>query len=224
MRIHLALCVAALAAACSSSSGSNGPVGGPVTAPAGWVDTHCQDSGGGVIVQPVGTCDVLASIAPTNCSPPAAAAVDGGGAGSGGDGGTADGGGGADGATAAQFGDPLYGSDGLDDDCKYHVSWSSTPIRRNSDVTFTVNATRLADPSTAVSCADMVVDVVLPPAHVAPNTHPVATESAGGMYKIGPVRFDMPGMWYVRFHFYEYCADSTEDAPHGHVAFYISVP
>jgi hypothetical protein len=220
MRIGLVLPVAVLLAACSSGSSSNGPVGGPVTAPAGWVDTHCQDPSGGMVVQPVGTCDVIASVAPTSCSPPAAAAVDGGAVADGGD--SSDGGG--DGSAAPQFGDPLYGTDGLDDDCKYHVTWSSTPIRRNSDVTFMVSATRLADPSTAVSCADLVIDVILPPAHVAPNTHPVATESAGGMYTIGPVRFDMPGMWYVRFHFYEYCADSTEDAPHGHIAFYVNVP
>ena len=49
------------------------------------------------------------------------------------------------------------------------------------------------------------------------------------MYKVGPIRFDAAGnapghYWTVRFHLYEECNDSPEDSPHGHAAFYVSVP
>jgi hypothetical protein len=204
-------------------------VGGPATAPAGWVDMHCQDSSGAAVVQPVGTCDVIGTV-PSTCQPPPAASA-------GADGGDADGAAGADAGAAADaggddagtglvaFGPPLYGSGGVDDDCKYHVAWTSTPIRRNSDVTFTVTPTRLFDPATPVSCADLVPDVTLD-THLAPNTHPTATESSSTprSYTLGPIRFDQAGRWTVRFHFYEYCGDATEDSPHGHIAFFVDVP
>jgi hypothetical protein len=43
------------------------------------------------------------------------------------------------------------------------------------------------------------------------------------VYEGGPLRFDQPGRWVVRFHFYESCNDS-EVSPHSHVAFFVDVP
>ena len=50
------------------------------------------------------------------------------------------------------------------------------------------------------------------------DTHPAApppeaTEAAGGKYTVGPIKFDAPGNWTVRFHFYEECNDAPEDSP-----------
>jgi hypothetical protein len=61
------------------------------------------------------------------------------------------------------------------------------------------------------------------------DTHPAqppgeATEAAGGKYTVGPIKFDAPGNWTVRFHFYEECSDVPEDSPHGHAAFFVHVP
>ncbi len=54
----------------------------------------------------------------------------------------------------AEYGDTLPNSEGDDDDCKYHVSWTSTPIRRNQDATFTVTTKDLATDQPLESLAD----------------------------------------------------------------------
>jgi hypothetical protein len=40
----------------------------------------------------------------------------------------------------------------------------------------------------------------------------------------GPVIFDAPGDWTLRFHLHEECDDTLDDSPHGHAAFHITVP
>jgi len=119
----------------------------------------------------------------------------------------------------------LYNAEGDDDDCKYHVSWTSTPVRGTGDVTFTVTLTRLADGAPATG-ADVSPEVFLGASHVTPTVDipSVETPAASGIYKVGPIRFDQAGQWVVRFHFYERCADAPTDSPHGHASFYLSVP
>jgi len=119
----------------------------------------------------------------------------------------------------------LYNAEGDDDDCKYHVSWTSTPVRGTGDVTFTVTLTRLADGAPATG-ADVSPEVFLGASHVTPTVDipSVETPAASGIYKVGPIRFDQAGQWVVRFHFYERCADAPQDSPHGHASFYLSVP
>lgn len=120
----------------------------------------------------------------------------------------------------------LYNAEGNDDDCKYHVSFSSTPVRRNQNVTFTVTLTALdpATPNAPVLEADPSIEGTLGDFHALPNTNPVTKAGATpGTYTIGPVRFDQAGQWVTRFHFFEDCADLV-DSPHGHVAFYLNVP
>jgi hypothetical protein len=139
----------------------------------------------------------------------------------------AEGAGGSDAApaTAPDYGETLYNSSGYDDDCKYQVSWDSTPIRKNADVTFTVTVVKL-DPAGPATNADVSPEVFLSPIHPGDISRTKTTESpaGSGIYKIGPIVFDASGIWTVRFHMYETCSDTPPDSPHGHAAFFIEVP
>jgi len=197
-------------AACSSSSTNDGPVGGPV---AGALDTHC----GGKDPQPTSE---------ASCHPEATGG-DGGAAGdAAADGGTDDGGAtddaGADNG-GSDFGATLFNAEGDDDDCKYHMKWSATPVRQNTDITFTISVTRKADNQPATK-ADPYVEVFLNDTHPAPGTRSTSSETSPGTYTIGPVKMDASGQWTVRFHLYGTCVDELDDSPHGHAAFYVQVP
>ncbi len=126
-------------------------------------------------------------------------------------------------AGTPDYGPTLYNSEANDDDCKYHVKFTATPVRRNQNVTFTVSANTLADGQPAPG-ANIDAEVFLNDTHPAPNSGQQTTEKPGGVYDVGPIKFDAAGRWTVRFHLHEECQDSTEDSPHGHVAFYIDVP
>ena len=130
----------------------------------------------------------------------------------------------ADGGAPAgpEFGDTNYNSEADDDDCKYHVSWQSTAVAENTDVTFVVIATT-KQPAGALAGAPPYAEVFLDDKTPAPNSGAKTTETTPGTYSIGPVRFDKPGKWTVRFHFHDECTD-TPDSPHGHAAFYVNVP
>jgi hypothetical protein len=58
------------------------------------------------------------------------------------------------GAASSDYGPTHDGTVADDDDCKYHVSWSSTPIKENTNVTFTVDASVLAAPGGPVTGLD----------------------------------------------------------------------
>ena len=139
-------------------------------------------------------------------------------------------GGAADAGNIGNCGDPgfgatLYGAAGADDDCKYDVTWTSTGICRNVPVTFTVTATHRTDGS-ALTGAGVVPDVVLSCTHPVPNSpapKDPSPEIAPGKYTVGPMVFDEPGKWVVRFHFDPNCADAPA-SPHGHAAFWVEVP
>jgi hypothetical protein len=121
-----------------------------------------------------------------------------------------------------EFGETLFGAEGDEDECKYHVSWTSTPICQNADVTFTVNANTTVDQA-AVTDAQPYIEAFLDETHPAPNSDSNFTDKGDGTYEIGPIRFDAPGRWTVRFHFFGECAD-LDESPHGHVAFFVDVP
>ncbi len=207
-------------AGCGSSSGGGSPTGsgaGPVSGPA---DKHCK----GVPPQPTnqGDCHVT--------MPPGTGA--GTGAGTGGGGGSAAGGGGG---PVSDYGPTMFGSEGDDDDCKYHLTWTSTPIAENQDVTFTFTGIYLATgepnppacancPVEGLSTSNTLLEVYLNTTHPAPPTNEIVTPGAAGTYSIGPIQFDAPGKWTVRFHLFELCADVLADSPHGHAAFYVDVP
>src|SRR6516162_8576810 len=54
------------------------------------------------------------------------------------------------------YGPTMVGTEGDDDDCKYHIKWTSTPICQNANVTFTINLNFKTD------------------SKAAPNAHPYA--------------------------------------------------
>jgi len=120
----------------------------------------------------------------------------------------------------------FYGREADDDDCKYHVRFDNTCITQNEPVTFTVQLTRKSDGAAATGAAPDGPEIYLAddPSHPSPSNDFTAPEGPPGTYQIGPVLFDRPGRWVVRFHFFEMCSDIPEDAPHGHTAFYIDVP
>jgi hypothetical protein len=59
---------------------------------------------------------------------------------------------------------------------------------------------------------------------VASARQPPPIEFKPGWYEVGPINFPDPGMWSVRFHFNENCNDELPDSPHGHAAFWVTVP
>jgi hypothetical protein len=116
-----------------------------------------------------------------------------------------------------------YNSAADDDDCKYHVVSSASPITQNADVSFSVTVTKKSDGSKATG-ANAGLEAFLSSTHPAPNSGVKTTENSPGVYTIGPVRFDAPGRWTVKYHLYESCTDFVETSPHGHVSFFVDVP
>jgi hypothetical protein len=126
------------------------------------------------------------------------------------------------GAAASEYGPTQYGSEGEDDQCKYHVKWQATAVAVGSDVTFAIVATNRNDNS-PLAGATPYAEIFLDATHPAPNTPVKTVEVSPGNYTIGPVRFDAAGNWNVRFHFHDECGDGDE-SPHGHIAFFVKVP
>ena len=128
------------------------------------------------------------------------------------------------------YGATMYGSEADDDDCKYHVSYTSTPTCQKDGIYLTVQATHLTDQS-PLSGACTFAELCLSDTHPAPNSDSrpptgsqTVVEGPPGTYTIGPVTFDAPGDWTVRFHFNEICCDTLPTSPHGHAAFHVIVP
>lgn len=204
-----------LGAGCSGSSNNSGNDGSSTGAdsPAGVVigplDNHCNGGDGGLVAQSIGVCNVTdPTLLPANSASCGVTFNNS----------SADGG-----VPASDYGATMYNSAGDDDDCKYYVSWTANPIKENADTTFTVTAVRLADMMPA-TCAGIRPDIELSINHGAPAPKNPSTEIAPGIYQVGPIKFDAPGTWTVRFHLFEECSDSQEDSPHGHAAFYVQVP
>jgi hypothetical protein len=133
------------------------------------------------------------------------------------------------------YGAVEYNNWGADDDCKYDVSWQSTPICENQPVYFTVIATNRTDgsPLTGVELNGQLApanprpDVVLDCRYPIPNMpmpRDPSPDVGPGTYVVGPIVFDRKGRWVLRFHFSEECNDFSPESPHGHIAFYVDVP
>ncbi|MEO7111476.1 MAG: hypothetical protein ABI183_13640 [Polyangiaceae bacterium] len=135
-----------------------------------------------------------------------------------------------------EYGTTMFGNAGDDDDCKYHVVWSATPICEGvPGVTFTATITNLTDNSPVTGVPDGLIMEVFQPTdsnascddmstHPSPEADNLIESPAGsGTYK-GRVVFDASGQWTVRFHIHEECADVLDDSPHGHAAFRVTVP
>jgi hypothetical protein len=202
--LAFALAVVPSVLGCSSSSAApTGATGGPVQ---GAADTHCSE--------PTKHAQVVSS-ASCHSAPAGDAGAQ--------DASMMDAATGMDAMPMSPFGPTRYGTEADDDDCKYHVAFTVSPVRQNEDVTFTLDVTTLADgqPNAgAIPDAEVYLDAT----HPAPNSGQHPTEISPGHYTVGPIRFDASGRWTVRFHLHEDCEDFLEDSPHGHVAFFIDVP
>jgi hypothetical protein len=135
------------------------------------------------------------------------------------------------GENGPDYGATMYGTEGKDDDCKYDVTYSAAPICENDGTYLVVKATSLSEPGTPVTGACTFAELCLNDTHPAPSidSRPPSgkqevVEGPPGTYTIGPVLFDAPGQWTVRFHFNELCCDVADDSPHGHAAFFLNVP
>lgn len=198
----LLLAFAAGGAACSSNDdGTSSSTMEPGTCEGGggpvmstMPDDHCKDSSGMDITQEVGMCQTSVE---------------------------------ADGAAAGgdeEYG-TYYGSQGNDDDCKYDVSFTHTCIKVNEPVTFSLQLKHKSDGTPATDADPSHPEIFLEEgSHPSPSNRIKAPEGPDGSYQVGPIVFDRPGRWVVRFHFYEGCSDIPEDSPHGHASFYIDVP
>jgi len=123
----------------------------------------------------------------------------------------------------------IYGTSGADDDCKYDVSWTSTPICQGGPVYFTVVAKKRSaageSSDTPLTGASVRIESYLNDCKtLGPNMVQTSVEGPAGTYKVGPIGFNKTGRWNVRFHFNECCTDIPEDSPHGHAAFWVDVP
>jgi hypothetical protein len=187
-------------AGCKSSSATDGgtcsgKAGGPV---GGDKDTHCIDSSGKAVKQ---------ATSQSQCHLPAGATAP------------------SDDGGLAEEAPVLSGSEGDDDDCKYHLKWTASCVEENKDVSFDVTVTKKADGSPATK-ATPELEVYLSDTHPAPNSKQTFKETAPGVYTVGPISFDAAGKWTVRFHLYQGCDDlpSLPESPHGHAAFFVEVP
>lgn len=129
----------------------------------------------------------------------------------------------ADAGPEEQTPGPWGGTASADDDCKYDVGYTVTPVCENNDVTFTLTMKKRTDHS-AVTGAGPSLEVLDPAGIPAAEGSATASETSPGVYKITPIHFNKKGKWTIRFHFFESCSDTPEDSPHGHAAFFINVP
>jgi hypothetical protein len=128
------------------------------------------------------------------------------------------------------YGGTMVGTEGDDDDCKYHVSYTVSPLCENSGTYFVVTASYLTRNGAPLTGASPFAELCLNNTHPGPNIdssppegQQQVVEGPPGTYTIGPVQFDAPGKWTVRFHFNEFCCDA-DGSPHGHAAFFVNVP
>jgi hypothetical protein len=215
-------CLAYTAGGCGLTTASAPDAGVSSCSPAGMAtpgpaDDHCATADGGDMTQTVA--------APSCCF------GDDGGVGDGGD------------DESCPYGATMYGMEADDDDCKYHVVWTTTPIcegNPGSLVTVTaVYKTRFTDagaPLPLTGANPEIETFTTTPGDSDAGTycddnsnHPGPTsgnhlfEGPPGTYS-GNVVFDKAGAWTMRFHFNEECADIADDSPHGHAAFHVTVP
>ena len=122
----------------------------------------------------------------------------------------------------SDFGETMYGMEGDDDDCKYHIEWSATSLCQNADVYFTLKLTTKSD-GMPVAGAMPEPDITLGDSASAQTANAEAEEISDGTYRLGPIRFTQSGNWTVRFHFFDTCVDS-ETSPRGHAAFFVTIP
>ncbi|HVU01685.1 MAG TPA: FixH family protein, partial [Polyangiaceae bacterium] len=114
----------------------------------------------------------------------------------------------------------LYGTEGDDDDCKYHVKIEVPALCEGKQAVIKLTLTSKST-NKGVTGAAPELETTLDGA-----AGPIAdesTEKGDGVYEV-PALFDKPGRWVGKFHFFETCSDTPEDSPHGHAGFFFQVP
>ena len=81
----------------------------------------------------------------------------------------------------SDYGDTMFNAEGDDDDCKYHVKWTSTPVRENTERDVHGDADEARRQDAAATGAGVRAEVFLNDTHPAAPP-PQATEAAGGKY------------------------------------------
>jgi hypothetical protein len=157
-----------------------------------------------------------------------------------------------DAAASCGYGVTMFGHESDDDDCKYHLRWSSTPICEGvPGVLVTVVVTQKTDRTNAMDggaaqpltgdhpgmeafttspgdwdsatfCDTMSTHFVIPPGNT--GYWPMTESSSTPGTYTGFVQFDQAGQWTLRFHFRHNCYDLLPDSPHGHAAYHLTVP
>jgi hypothetical protein len=214
--LSLAACNDTPSPADTGTGGTDAGATATCTAPgmptAGAADTHCAPG----IVQPtdMASCFGEPDAGPVDAGPAedAGPAVD------------------AGPIAACEYGATMFGMEADDDDCKYHLRWTATPICEGSGgVEFTLVATSKVDGSPVTGAGPRIQAFVTDGAacdtsltHLSPAAGTMRETSTPGTY-VGRTIFDQAGQWTVRFHLFEECGD-TETSPHGHAAFRLTVP
>jgi hypothetical protein len=126
-------------------------------------------------------------------------------------------------AGAPEPGAVRFNAEADDDDCKYHVTVRSSAVEQNHEMSLFAVVTSRVD-GAPVAGANVMPEMWLSDAHLAPWTNPMSMESPAGTYEMMPLVFDAPGRWTVKLHIFGTCTDVAEDSPHAHVAFYFDVP
>lgn len=130
------------------------------------------------------------------------------------------------------YGPTMFGMEADDDDCKYHIAWTSTPICEGSGgVAFTIVVTNKVDGSPVTGADPHIQAFVTDGAdcdqsltHLSPTPEASMTETSTPGTYVGRTIFDQAGQWTVRFHLFDACSDEAETSPHGHAAFRLTVP
>jgi len=120
--------------------------------------------------------------------------------------------------------DPRFNAEGEDDDCKYHVTWTATPICFDATVTFEVTVAARFDNAPQVGAAPRIeAHLTNDVGHTLPESGQRTVELGGGRYEVGPVHFDASGQWEMTIHLYEEC-NRTVHSPRGQITFFVDVP
>jgi hypothetical protein len=128
---------------------------------------------------------------------------------------------GSDDAGAEEMYATHNGTASPDDDCKYDVSYT---VDCSGGSTAFIVTLKSRTTGMLLTGANPTIEASMGDTHPLPSPEPVTTVVSDGVYKISGAHFDAPGIWSVRFHFFEMCLDIGETTKHAHVTFSVNVP
>jgi hypothetical protein len=138
------------------------------------------------------------------------------------------------GSRACPYGETAFGHEADDEDCKYHIKWTSDPVCNATldargyviGTQFTLTVTNRADNSPLSRAAKLTVDASrTSPAGAGCDDSALPSFQLGatdGTYA-GNIEFDQAGQWTIRVQIDDNCVNLPA-SPYGHVAFRVTVP